>query len=99
MGRFYFAYAIILIPFLLVNGVLTGSFIEEQVVWYNDDANLGIRMGTIPVEDTFYGMLLILLNISILEWLQDRERFAHFRKAARESKARKKVPAHQQASN
>ena len=74
LGRFYFAYLIILIPFFIVNGVLTGSMIDEQVVWYNDVENLGIRMGTIPVEDTFYGMLLIILNVGIFEWLQYRQK-------------------------
>jgi lycopene cyclase domain-containing protein len=70
MGRFYLMYVIILIPFFIVNGILTGSFIEGEVVWYNNLENLGIRMGTIPFEDTFYGMLMILMNISIFEWLQ-----------------------------
>ncbi|MBL7857008.1 MAG: lycopene cyclase domain-containing protein [Cyclobacteriaceae bacterium] len=71
MGRFYFAFMFILIPFLIVNGILTGSFIENEVVWYNNNANLGIRLGTIPVEDIFYAMLMLLLNIGIFEWLED----------------------------
>lgn len=72
MGRFYFAYGFILIPFFIVNGILTGSFLESPVVWYNDAENLGIRIGTIPLEDVFYGMLLILVNIGIYEWLKER---------------------------
>jgi lycopene cyclase domain-containing protein len=75
MGRFYFAFVIILIPFFITNGLLTGSWIDGEVVWYNNSENLGIRLGTIPFEDTFYGMLLILMNITIFEWLQERERW------------------------
>ena len=72
MGRFYFAFAFILIPFFLINGLLTGSFLDEPVVWYNDAENLGLRIGTIPVEDIFYGMLLLITNVSIFEWLKTR---------------------------
>lgn len=72
MGRFYIAYALILLPFLIVNGLLTGSFIHEEVVWYNDSENLGWRIATIPFEDVFYGMFLIVLNISVYEWLKQR---------------------------
>lgn len=67
MSIFYFSYAILLIPFFIVNGILTGTGLESQVVWYNDAENFGIRMGTIPIEDTFYGMLLILLIVTIHE--------------------------------
>ncbi|MBC7867718.1 MAG: lycopene cyclase domain-containing protein [Gloeobacteraceae cyanobacterium ES-bin-316] len=65
---FLIAYAIILIPFLLVNGFLTAI----PVVLYNDAENLGLRIYTIPFEDTFYGMLLFFLNLLIYEKLKNR---------------------------
>jgi len=72
MGRFYFAFGVLLVPFFVVNGILTGSFIEDEVVWYNTKHILGIRIGTVPLEDIFYGLLLILMNITIMEWLEER---------------------------
>ena len=74
LGRFYLSYAFIIIPFLIVNGILTGSGLDEPIVWYDNNENLGIRIATIPVEDVFYGMLLILLNISLYEFLQRKNR-------------------------
>jgi lycopene cyclase domain-containing protein len=72
MGRFYLAFGMILIPFFIVNGILTGSFIEDQVVWYNNNENLGIRIGTIPLEDIFYALLLLIMNISLYEWIKEK---------------------------
>ena len=64
LGRFIVSYLICLIPFYLLNGVLTGSWIAEQVVWYDDTQNLGIRIGTIPIEDSVY-MLLMLGSVTL----------------------------------
>ena len=65
---FLVAYAICLIPFLIVNGFLTAM----PVVQYNDVENLGIRIYTIPFEDAFYGMLLVLMNVVLYERLKSR---------------------------
>lgn len=72
LGHFYATFGLILMPFFIVDSILTGSFIDEEVVWYNDAANLGIRLGTVPLEDFFYAMLLVLMNVSIYEWRQSR---------------------------
>ncbi|MCX2740170.1 lycopene cyclase domain-containing protein [Pontibacter anaerobius] len=69
LGRFYLAYLVHLVPFLLVNGVLT----YLPIVWYNNDYNLGLRIVSIPVEDTLYSMLMLLLTISVYEGLRQRK--------------------------
>lgn len=66
---FLVSFIICLIPFLIVNGFLTAI----PVVQYNDAENLGIRIYTIPFEDVFYGMLLILMNIVIYEKVKSQK--------------------------
>ncbi|HLO38917.1 MAG TPA: lycopene cyclase domain-containing protein, partial [Lacibacter sp.] len=73
---FLVSYLVVVIPFLIVNGLLTGI----PVVLYNDAENLGFRifsflpwpMNNIPFEDIFYGMLLILMNVSLFERLRNK---------------------------
>lgn len=74
LTRFYVIYGLLLIPFFFVNGVLTGSWIEEEVVWYNAAEFMNFRIGTIPIEDAFYGAELILLNLLIYRYLLSRKK-------------------------
>ncbi len=53
LGKFYLVYTVLLIPFLIINGILTGTGLKEPVVWYNPNEILGIRILTIPIEDVF----------------------------------------------
>ncbi|MGV3510126.1 MAG: lycopene cyclase domain-containing protein [Sphingobacteriaceae bacterium] len=69
MGRFYLAYLVSLIPFYIVNGVLTSI----PVVIYNDLQNSGIRIGTIPFEDHFYSLAMILMNVLFFEYFRTKQ--------------------------
>lgn len=72
LNRFYISFLVILIPFIIVNGILTGSFIEGEVVWYDPDEITGIRLITIPVEDFAYGFSLILINLMLMNCLRKK---------------------------
>ena len=72
LSRFYLAYLVSLIPFYAVNGLLTSI----PVVLYNNNQNLGIRMGTIPFEDHFYSMALLLMNVGFFEYFKNRKKAA-----------------------
>jgi len=67
LPRLYTTLLVLIIPFLLVNGTLTGTGLEEPVVWYNENEIIGLRIFTVPIEDFFYGTLMILSNVFLLE--------------------------------
>jgi lycopene cyclase domain-containing protein len=68
-GKAVSVYAILLVPFLIVNGILTGSGLQEPVVIYNKTEIMNIRLFTIPLEDVFYGFELFLLNLAGYKYL------------------------------
>jgi lycopene cyclase domain-containing protein len=70
LGKFYRAYLVHLAPFLAINGILTAI----PVVWYNNSYNLGLRIYTIPVEDSWYSMLLLLLPVTVFELIRSRQK-------------------------
>lgn len=62
---FWTSYAIIL-PFqLLTNWWLT----SRNIVMYSDEAIIGIRIASAPVEDLFFGFTLILGVLHMWEYL------------------------------
>lgn len=70
LSRFYLAYIVSLFPFYIVNGLLTSI----PVVMYNDAENMAFRVGTIPFEDHFYSMAMLLMNIMFFEYFRKRDR-------------------------
>lgn len=58
-----------LIPFLLMNGILTGALTELPIVWYNNSENTSLRIFTIPAEDVIYAMSLIVSVIILYQKL------------------------------
>ena len=73
IGYFFSMYLIIhAFPFLLVNGVLTGYITDLPPVWYDSNNIIGVRLGTIPVEDFLYSFILLFLNTSLFEYLRKK---------------------------
>lgn len=67
------AYFVSIIPFMLVNGFLTGMFTSEPIVWYDNMENLGIRLVSIPIEDLSYSFNMIAMNIIGFEYFKTKK--------------------------
>ena len=71
-SRFYNGLFIGYIPFVLVNGVLTGAFTQAPVVVYNPDEYLGLRLVSIPLDDFAYNFLLEAMVITLYEYFKKK---------------------------
>ncbi|TXE07059.1 lycopene cyclase domain-containing protein [Seonamhaeicola algicola] len=74
LSKFYLTFLVMLIPFFIVNGILTGSFIENEVVWYNNNQNLNFRLFTIPVEDSVYAFSIILIPLVLMQYFKPQKK-------------------------
>jgi len=66
---FWVSYAIVIFFQLITNGVLTG----RDIVTYDDDAILGLRIVFAPVEDLLFGFALVVQTLLWWVWLGRRE--------------------------
>lgn len=67
ISAFLVMYAVSWIPFLLVNGALTGNFTASPVVSYHPEEIIGLRVTTIPIEDSVYNLLMLLIVVAVYE--------------------------------
>jgi lycopene cyclase domain-containing protein len=65
---YWTAYAIVLFFQLITNGIFTGF----DIVRYDPDAILGVRIAFAPVEDLLFGYAMVLLTLSTWVWLGRR---------------------------
>jgi lycopene cyclase domain-containing protein len=71
--QFVCTFLVALVPFLIVNGILTGSFTPQPVVWYSETHIVGPRIFTIPLEDLFYNYCMLLPIVALYEWFGRRK--------------------------
>jgi lycopene cyclase domain-containing protein len=71
--NFVFTYLVALIPFIIVNGILTGAVTDKPIVWYSEEHIIGLRIITIPFEDLYYNYCMLLPIVGIFEYLKSRK--------------------------
>ena len=69
---FFPSFLISLFPFFLVNGLLTGTGIEDEIVWYAQGEFSDFRFFTIPYEDILYSFNLMMSVKFVLSKFQQQ---------------------------
>jgi len=70
IGKASLIFLVLMLGFVPVNGVLTGTGLESPIVNYNSEQFLNIRVLTIPIEDAVYGYAQFLLNVYLFKVFQ-----------------------------
>jgi hypothetical protein len=71
-SRFYLAYLVSWIPFVFVDGILTGGYQDAPIILYNPEEFLGFRVTSLPFEDSIYLIPLFLANITFFEEMRNK---------------------------
>lgn len=64
------AFLISLVPFLIVNGALTGGMTSAPVVWYSELQKVTPRIWTIPMEDVLYCFTLVVSTFLLTDFFE-----------------------------
>lgn len=72
IGKASLVFTVLMLGFLPVNGVLTGTGLESPIVNYNPRDFLGVRILTIPIEDAVYGYTQFLLVLFFFKLFKKR---------------------------
>lgn len=72
VGQASLVFTVLMLGFIPVNGILTGTGLKSPIVNYSTDAILNIRVLTIPIEDSVYGYTQFLLVIYFFELFSNR---------------------------
>lgn len=75
LTKFYLAYFVSLLPFTILSGIAS----RLEIVNYNPQHTMNINLADFPVEKFAYLFLLLLINITIYEYLSERRYFLDFK--------------------
>lgn len=67
--KFYLTFAIVLVPFIIVSAAINAM----PVIIYNADHIIGFGILGVPIEKLGYLFLLLLINVTIYEYLSARK--------------------------
>ncbi len=72
IASIYRTFLVSIIPFFIVNGILTGILTDEPIVIYDNLENTMFRITTIPIEDFIYCLFMLGLTIWIYEYRKEK---------------------------